>query len=51
MDGRENMDEGAKVNEAERRTESEDIAGGDYRVECNQVGTTSFLRLTTYMNH
>lgn len=43
--------EGAKGNEAERTTERENTAGGKSRVECNQVETTSFLPLTTYMNH
>lgn len=42
---------GARGNEAERKTESENTAGGEYRAECNQVETTSFLCLTTYMNH
>lgn len=35
----------------ERKTERENIAVGEHRAECNQVETTSFLRLTTYMNH
>lgn len=39
--------EGAKGNEAERKPESENTAGGERRAECNQVETTSFLRLTT----
>lgn len=39
--------EGAKGNEAERKAESENTAGGG-----EQGGvTTSFLRLTTYTNH
>lgn len=43
--------EGAKGNEAERKTESENTAGEEYRVECNLVETTYFLRLTTNMTH
>lgn len=43
--------EGAKGNEAERKTESESRAGGEDRAACNQVETTSFLRLTTYITH
>lgn len=43
--------EGAKGNEAESKTESESTAGGEYRAECIQVEPTSFLRLTTDMNH
>ena len=42
--------EEAKENEAERKTDRENTAG-ESRVECNQVETTSFLRLTTYMDH
>lgn len=41
----------AKGNEAERKTERENTAGGESRVECNHIETTSFLRLTTYVNH
>lgn len=43
--------EGAEVNEAERKTVSENAAGGQPRVEFNPAPTTSFLRLTTFMNH
>lgn len=43
--------EGAKGNEADRKTESDNTAGGANRAEWNQVETTSFLRLTTKMNH